>query len=62
MDAAFMNIDTIERVVRIAIGIVMIAAIFFFNHPLRWLGLIGIVPLLTGLLGWCPVYAWWIRD
>ena len=27
------------------------------DHPLRWAGLIGIVPLATGLFGYCPLYA-----
>jgi hypothetical protein len=62
MNAASRNVDAIERVVRVAIGVVLLAAIFFFDHPMRWIGLIGVAPLVTGLIGWCPLYAWWIRD
>ncbi len=57
-----MNIELIERVIRILIGMGMLIAIFAVAHPARWLGIVGVVPLFTGLIGWCPLYAWLIRD
>jgi hypothetical protein len=49
------NIGSIERVLRIIVGLALIAIVFVGPHtPWGWL---GVVPLLTGLVGWCPPYA-----
>lgn len=52
------NVGTIDRAVRIIIGLALIAG-FFLNTDgsLRWLYLIGIVPLATGVLGTCGLYS-----
>lgn len=49
------NIHPIERGVRVAVGLLLIS-IAFWGPSSLWF-LIGIVPLATGLLGWCPPYA-----
>jgi hypothetical protein len=36
--------------------LVVCALVFVIAGPARWLGLIGLVPLLSGILGWCPAY------
>ncbi len=49
------NIGTLDRILRLAAGIVLIAlAIMGPAHP--W-GYIGIIPLLTGLVSFCPLYS-----
>ncbi len=48
------NEGMLDRVVRIVLGLALLA--LFFVGPQTWLGLIGIVPLVTGLLGFCPLY------
>ena len=48
------NVGTIDRVLRITAGIVLIALAATGTVGL-W-GYIGIVPLLTGLFRFCPVY------
>jgi hypothetical protein len=50
------NIHPVERVVRTLIGIGLVA-IVFVGPKTPW-GWIGVVPLATGLLGWCPPYQW----
>ncbi len=50
------NIHNIERGIRIAVGAGLVGAFFFFDPSNFWY-LIGVVPLLTGLVGWCPPYA-----
>lgn len=51
------NVGGIDRVLRIVVGLALIAG-FFLNADasLRWLYLIGIIPLATGLLSTCPLY------
>lgn len=51
------NIGNTERVIRVIAGIAILSLIFFLDGVTRWWGLIGIVPLLTGVIGWCPPYA-----
>jgi hypothetical protein len=48
------NEHPIERVVRVTLG-VAILALFFVGPKSAW-ALLGIVPLATGLLGSCPLY------
>jgi hypothetical protein len=56
------NIQGTERVVRVAIGVVLLCVVVFAAGNWRWVGLIGLVPLATGLIGWCPLYALLTRD
>ena len=48
------NEGRMDRAVRVLIGI---AVIVWGIMTSNWLGAIGVVPLLTGLIGWCPLYA-----
>jgi len=48
------NEGTIDRVIRVVAGIAIIGW-GFASH--NWWGAVGAVPLLTGLIGWCPLYA-----
>ncbi|NMG14385.1 YgaP family membrane protein [Aromatoleum bremense] len=48
------NVGGIDRVLRIVAGLVLILlALLGIGTPWTW---IGVVPLATGLLGWCPAY------
>ncbi len=49
------NVGGIDRVLRIVVGLVLIALAATGTVGL-W-GYIGALPLLTGLVGWCPPYA-----
>jgi hypothetical protein len=48
------NIGNVERLARIILGGVILGSGVMYQ---TWWGVIGAVPLLTGLLGWCPPYA-----
>lgn len=52
------NVGSIDRILRIVVGLALIAG-FFLNTEgsYRWLYLIGIVPLATGLMSSCPLYS-----
>ena len=47
------NVGTTDRIIRIVLGLVIIGLGVFFNN---WWGLVGIIPLVTGLFKWCPLY------
>lgn len=53
------NVGSIDRVARIVIGVALLA--FAVMGPAdvswKWIGYIGIVPLLTAVLGTCPLYS-----
>ena len=49
------NVGDIDKGMRIVAGLVLLALGWF--GPLGWWGLIGLVPLATGLIGNCPVYS-----
>lgn len=53
------NMGTIDRVLRIVAGLALVAtALGLFGPAYRteW-GWIGLIPLATGLIGWCPAYS-----
>ncbi|WP_019429981.1 DUF2892 domain-containing protein [Limnohabitans sp. Rim47] len=49
------NIGSIERIIRILAGLVLIA--LAATSTVGWWGWLGLVPLATGLMGWCPPYS-----
>lgn len=53
------NIGTIDRIVRIVVGAVLIAYALPLGFPStgwNWVGWIGIVPIVTAIVGYCPAY------
>jgi hypothetical protein len=50
------NVGSADKIVRIVLGLGLLSLLFLLEAPMRWLGLIGIVPLVTSLMGWCPLY------
>lgn len=48
------NVHPIERALRVTLGVALLALTVVGPHTL-W-GLIGVVPLLTGIVGTCPLY------
>jgi hypothetical protein len=49
------NVGTIDRIVRITAGVVLLG--LAATGTVGWWGWLGIVPLATGVVGWCPPYA-----
>ena len=50
-----LNVGGIDRTLRIVVGIALIASTFVVPAMSPW-GWLGIIPLATGLIGWCPAY------
>ena len=49
------NVGSIDRVLRILVGLVLLALVFV--GPKTTWGWVGLVPLFTGLFGTCPLYS-----
>lgn len=48
------NVGSTDRILRVIVGLGIIAAGVVYQN---WWGAVGAVPLMTGLLGWCPPYS-----
>ena len=48
------NVGGIDKILRIVVGLALISLVFIGPKTL-W-GLVGLVPLLTGVFGFCPFY------
>lgn len=50
------NEGGIDRTLRIVVGLGVLSLFFVLDGPARWWGIAGLLPLLTGLIGFCPMY------
>lgn len=51
------NVGGIDKIVRIVAGLAILSLLFILEGGARLWGLVGLLPLLTGLLGYCPAYS-----
>ena len=51
------NMSNLDRGIRVILGIALLSLILLLSGGIRWIGLIGLIPLLTGIVGFCPLYA-----
>lgn len=51
------NVGTVDRVLRVIVGLALLSMLAWAPEPWKWVGLIGIVPLGTALVRFCPLYA-----
>ncbi len=49
------NIGNVDAVIRIIIGLFLLSLIFW--GPKTWWGLLGLIPIATVFMGYCPPYA-----
>ena len=50
-----LNVGGIDRGIRVAAGLVLVA--LAATQTVGWWGWLGVIPLATGAIGWCPPYA-----
>ena len=50
------NVGGIDRMLRIVVGIVLVSLFFVLEGNARYLGLLGLVMLGTGIFSFCPAY------
>jgi len=50
------NIGSADRTLRIIVGCGLLLLYFVLHGEARWYALIGVIPLATAFLSWCPAY------
>lgn len=50
------NVGGVDKTLRIIAGLAILSLVFILEGNARWWGLVGLVPLLTGITGYCPAY------
>jgi len=48
------NVGNADRIIRFILGAVIIVLGFYFKS---WWGVVGILPIITGLVNYCPAYS-----
>jgi hypothetical protein len=48
------NVGSIDRILRISVGIVLVA--LAASGTVGWWGWLGLIPLATGIFRFCPAY------
>jgi hypothetical protein len=51
------NEATWDRVLRVIVGLFLLSLLFWVEGNGKYWGLIGLLPLITGLVGYCPGYS-----
>ena len=47
------NMGKVDRILRAIIGIIVIGLGLYYQS---WWGAVGLIPLLTAMISWCPIY------
>jgi hypothetical protein len=50
------NVGSLDKIIRLVMALALFSLFFFLPEGQKWFGLAGFVPLLTGLINWCPLY------
>jgi hypothetical protein len=50
------NVGGADKILRILAGLALLSLTMILDSPNRWWGLVGLLPLLTGTMGYCPAY------
>ncbi|TCT06916.1 YgaP family membrane protein [Aquabacter spiritensis] len=51
------NVGGVDRASRIVVGLAILSLTLFLEGEVRWFGLLGLIPLATGILATCPAYS-----
>ena len=50
------NVGITDRAIRIVVGVARLSQRLVLEGNARWWGLVGLLPLATGIAGWCALY------
>lgn len=49
------NMGKIDRIIRVILGVLLVGSVFYaLQHPIGW---IGVILVVTGIVGICPLYS-----
>jgi len=51
------NEGSFDRIIRVIMGLIILALWFVLQGNAKYFALIGFIPLVTAILGWCPLYS-----
>jgi hypothetical protein len=51
------NVGSVDKVIRVVLGVALLSLIYFLDGPVRWVGLVGAVLIVTAAISWCPIFA-----
>jgi hypothetical protein len=51
------NVGSVDRIIRVLLGLGLLAFALFSANQYAWIGYIGIVPILTAVFSSCPLYS-----
>ena len=55
MDLLKSNVGKTDRIIRIVLGVLLVGNVFYaLQHPIGW---IGVILIVTGIAGMCPLYS-----
>ena len=54
------NVGSADRIIRFVAGAALVAVPFISHGPIRWVGLVGVVLIVTAFTKFCPAY-WVMR-
>ena len=52
----FKNMGKIDRIIRLIVGAGLFSLLFVVNNNWKYLGILGIILLITSVVGVCPLY------
>lgn len=50
------NVNGVDAVIRIILGVVLVVLMFTIEGPIRWIGLLGVIFIVTAFVRFCPIY------
>lgn len=50
------NVGSTDKIIRYIIGVALLSLLFIIPGNLKFIGLIGLVPILTAAFSFCPIY------
>lgn len=50
------NVNSIDKSIRIVLSLIFFSTYFILEGNLKFIALVGFIPLLTGLVSFCPLY------
>lgn len=50
------NIGSVDKIIRLVAAVVIFVLYFVLPEGLQWLSLLGVIPMVTAFIGFCPLY------